>query len=125
MRTRGTQLIALSLLLITITVGSNIPRGAAASTSSPFVDRVSVDSNNSQGNAASTVAAITSDGRFVLFGSSASNLVSGDTNGFSDAFVHDRLTGTTERVSVSSSGAQGNGDSMTGDLFGDGGAITP
>src|SRR2546426_7779837 len=125
MRTQGTQLIALSLLLMTIMVGSNIPRGAAVATSSAFVDRASVNSNNAQGNAGSTVAAITPDGRFVLFGSSASNLVLGDTNGFMDAFVHDRLTGTTERVSVSSSGAQGNGDSMTGDLSGDGGAITP
>ncbi len=110
---------------MTIMVGSNIPRGAAVATSSAFVDRASVNSNNAQGNAGSTVAAITPDGRFVLFGSSASNLVLGDTNGFMDAFVHDRLTGTTERVSVSSSGAQGNGDSMTGDLSGDGGAITP
>ena len=110
---------------MTIMVGSNIPRGAAVATSSAFVDRASVSSNNAQGNAGSTVAAITPDGRFVLFGSSASNLVLGDTNGFMDAFVHDRLTGTTERVSVSSSGAQGNGDSMTGDLSGDGGAITP
>src|SRR2546428_656807 len=125
MRTQGTQLIALSLLLMTLMVGSNIPRGAAVATSSAFVDRASVSSNNAQGNAGSTVAAITPDGRFVLFGSSASNLVLGDTNGFMDAFVHDRLTGTTERVSVSSSGAQGNGDSMTGDLAGDGGAITP
>src|SRR2546428_2742510 len=123
MRTRGTKFVALSLLLITIIVGTNIPRGAAAS--SPFVDRASVDSNNVQGNAASTVASITSNGRFVLFGSSASNLVPGDTNGFMDAFLHDRLTGTTERVSVSSSGVQGNGDSMVGDLFGSGGAITP
>ena len=35
------------------------------------------------------------------------NLVAGDTNGCHDVFVHDRPTGTTERVSVDSSGAEG------------------
>src|SRR5439155_1725953 len=43
--------------------------------------------------------------------SAASDLVAGDTNGVSDVFVHDRQTGTTERVSVASGGAQGNGSS--------------
>jgi Tol biopolymer transport system component len=50
------------------------------------------------------------DGRFVAFISCASNLVAGDTNGYHDVFVHDRLTGMTERVSVSSAGEQGDAD---------------
>jgi hypothetical protein len=37
--------------------------------------------------------------------SQATNLVPGDTNGVSDIFVHDRLTGATERVSVATGGA--------------------
>ncbi|MBK7642825.1 MAG: PD40 domain-containing protein [Planctomycetes bacterium] len=52
---------------------------------------------------------VSSDGRFVLFVSDANNLVPGDTNGTWDIFVRDRLTNTTERVSVSSSGGQSNG----------------
>jgi Tol biopolymer transport system component len=50
--------------------------------------------------------AISADGRFVAFASAASDLVLGDTNGSDDIFVHDRQTGKTERVNVSSSGAQ-------------------
>ena len=50
--------------------------------------------------------AISADGRFVAFVSLASNLVSDDTNGEYDVFVHDRETGVTERVNVSSSGGQ-------------------
>lgn len=52
---------------------------------------------------------ISADGRLVAFVSDAANLVSGDTNGFLDAFVHDRVTGTTTRVSVRSGGAQATG----------------
>jgi Tol biopolymer transport system component len=42
----------------------------------------------------------------VAFASSASNLVSGDTNNHPDIFVHDRQTGVTTRVSVASDGTQ-------------------
>jgi Tol biopolymer transport system component len=72
-------------------------------------ERVSVDSNGTQGNDYCLSApSISADGRYVAFQSSASNLVPGDANGFADVFVHDRQTGTTERVSVSSAGAEGN-----------------
>ena len=77
---------------------------AAAATT----ERVSVTSGGEEGNEASGVPSISADGRYVAFYSWASNLVSGDTNGASDVFVHDRVTGTTERVSVSSSGEQGD-----------------
>ncbi len=72
---------------------------------------VSVDSGGVLGNAHSSWPAISSDGRFVAFASHATNLVTGDTNGFEDTFVHDRLTGTTVRVSVATGGTQGNDDS--------------
>jgi Tol biopolymer transport system component len=70
--------------------------------------RVSVDSNGVQGNGGSYYPAISADGRFVAFQSDASNLVPGDTNGLTDIFVRDRQSGTTERVSVATSGAQGD-----------------
>ena len=73
--------------------------------------RVSVSSRGAQGDNISSSPAISGDGRFVAFVSNATNLVRRDTNGVRDIFVHDRARGTTERVSVSSSGAQGNGAS--------------
>src|SRR2546425_47262 len=73
--------------------------------------RVSVDSSGAQGNAGSYDPSMSADGRYVVFTSDASNLVPGDTNGVSDVFVHDLLTGATTRASVDSGGAQGNGRS--------------
>jgi hypothetical protein len=49
---------------------------------------------------------ISADGRFVLFDSSAANLVPLDSNTVDDMFLRDRLAGTTIRVSVDSSGNQ-------------------
>jgi Tol biopolymer transport system component len=76
-------------------------------------ERVSVSTTGVQGNdesgGESYVLAISADGRYVCFTALASTLVLGDTNGVYDVFVRDRLLGTTERQSVSSSGAQGNG----------------
>src|SRR5437762_5813039 len=48
--------------------------------------------------------------------------VSGSVGGgnCSDIFVHDRLTGVTERVSVASDGTEGNGDSDRPSVSGDG-----
>ena len=70
--------------------------------------RVSVSSSGGQADNGSYYPAISGDGRFIAFASDATNLVSGDTNGVSDIFLRDRQTGTTKRISVSSSGAQGD-----------------
>ncbi len=82
--------------------------------------RVSVSSTDQQGNDASRNPSVSADGRFVAFESSASNLVPGDTNGFRDIFVHDRQTGETSRVSVSSTGQQGNDASLAPSTSADG-----
>jgi len=81
-----------------------------------ITERVSVDSSGGEGNGKSPIAEISADGQIVAFASGASNLVAGDTNGACDVFVHDRATGITERVSVDSSGGEGNGES--GNYFG-------
>ncbi len=73
--------------------------------------RVSVSSGGGQGNSFSANPALSADGRFVAYWSPASNLVAADTNAVADVFVHDRQLGTTERVSVNSSGVEGNDDS--------------
>jgi Tol biopolymer transport system component len=82
--------------------------------------RVSVDSSGSQSDNASQIATISADGRYVVFGSVASNLVVGDTNGAYDVFVHDLQTGTTTRVSVDSAGTEGNSKSGEGYISADG-----
>lgn len=70
------------------------------------MSRISVATDGTQGNATSFVPSLSADGRYVAFWSGASNLVPGDTNGADDVFVHDGITGTTERVSVASDGTE-------------------
>lgn len=67
------------------------------------------------GNGNSTDPAISCDGNFVTFNSSASNLVTGDTNGAGDGFIYDVTNGTIERVTVGTGGSQ----------FSQGGALYP
>jgi len=81
---------------------------------------VSTNSSAIQGNANSEGAAVSADGRFVAFSSDASNLVSGDTNGVSDIFVHDTKIGTTIRVSVDTTGNEGSQQSAEPSISGDG-----
>jgi len=71
--------------------------------------RVSVNSNEVQGNSSSQHASVSADGRYVVFDSFASNLVPNDDNGQLDSFVRDRQAGTTRMLSVRSNGNQGNG----------------
>jgi hypothetical protein len=68
--------------------------------------RVSVGSGGVQADGASAGPQISGDGRYVVFESIAGNLVAGDTNQVADVFLHDRQTGATTRVSVSSQGVQ-------------------
>jgi Tol biopolymer transport system component len=83
-------------------------------------ERVSVDSSGTQANNFSSFCEISADGRFVCFASPASNLVAGDTNSAWDIFVHDRLSGTTERVSVGSGGTQAGTHCFSLSISGDG-----
>jgi Tol biopolymer transport system component len=78
----------------------------------------SISSSGLQGNQASAWGQLSTDGRFVLFASYASNLVPGDTNGAEDMFVHDMLAGATTRVSVNTAGVQGDLDSGGGSFGG-------
>jgi Tol biopolymer transport system component len=68
--------------------------------------RVSVGEGGVQSDHDSRSPAISGDGRYVAFVSTATNLVAGDTNNANDLFVHDRQTGATERVSVTADGQQ-------------------
>ncbi|MBF0142832.1 MAG: putative Ig domain-containing protein [Magnetococcales bacterium] len=73
---------------------------------------VSRSASGTLGNAHSYSPVLSSDGRYVAFTSDASNFAPGDTNGVSDIFLKDTLTGSITLVSGSASGAVGNYQSI-------------
>lgn len=74
--------------------------------------RVSVSTAGEEGNDASLYGvSITGNGRYIVFGSKASNLVAADTNQSRDIFVRDTKLNTTKRVSVSTWEEQSNDSS--------------
>lgn len=73
---------------------------------------VSTSADGGSADGPSDGPALTADGRYVVFNSGAANLVAGDTNGAYDVFRTDLRTGTTTLVSRSSSGAQGDNNSI-------------
>ncbi|MFZ1416317.1 MAG: hypothetical protein WAS73_17315 [Defluviicoccus sp.] len=72
------------------------------------ITRVSTAADGTEGNDWNEYPSLSADGRFVAFGSYASNLVQGDTNGWPDIFVKDLTTGVVSRVSTAADGTQGN-----------------
>lgn len=88
-------------------------------------ERVSISTAGAQQNAkVSTFSeadpSLSANGRHVVFSSNASNLVPDDRNGAMDVFLRDRTTGTTERISVSENGIEGDARSRHGDVSADG-----
>ena len=81
---------------------------------------VSKSSDGKPGNKDSFFSSISSNGRYVVFYSNATNLVLPDTNEDADIFVHDRLTGKISRVSVASDKTQGNSRSFDPEISADG-----
>jgi hypothetical protein len=83
-------------------------------------ERVSVSSSEAEAKpghdpfGGSAALGISADGRYVLFRSDAPNLVPGDTNGKSDAFVRDRVTGKTRRIPPAGIGVTGGVLSASG-----------
>ncbi len=84
---------------------------------SGVTERVSVASDGTQANSDSGGESISADGRYVAFSSIASNLAPGDTNSYLDIFLHDRQTGQTKCISVTSNGTavSGFGPAMSDD----------
>ena len=72
------------------------------------------------GNGHSVSPALSSNGRYVVFESEASNLVANDTNGVGDVFLRDVQNGTTTLVSVDNASGEGNGPSTSPLISGDG-----
>jgi Tol biopolymer transport system component len=78
--------------------------------------RVSRETTGQVSGGASCCAAMSQDAQFIVYTSSSDVLVDGDTNGTLDVFLYDRMLGTTERISVSSSGEEGNADEPEGSI---------
>jgi Tol biopolymer transport system component len=88
------------------------------------VTRVSVATGGAQqigsDGAYAEGGSISADGRYVTFASPAPNLVPGDTDTVYDVFIHDITTDKTVRVSVSSTGRQGDRRSLDPRISADG-----
>src|SRR3954451_1628681 len=82
--------------------------------------RVSLAASGAQGNGHSLAAAVSADGRYVAFYSSATNLVPGDTNKARDVFVRDTKAGMTTRISVAAAGTEADGNSFEPAISADG-----
>jgi Tol biopolymer transport system component len=73
--------------------------------------RISVGPGQAEGDRWSEFPAISTDGRWVLFASAATNLVARDSNGVEDVFAYDLQTGTLTRVSLDPMDAEGDSHS--------------
>ncbi len=84
------------------------------------VTNASVNDDGQPSNTDTEQAAISASGRFVAFTTFADNLV-GDNVGFArDVYIRDTVDETTERVSVDSTGVQGDADSGRPSVSADG-----
>ena len=87
------------------------------------VTRLSTDASGNQINGSQGPFALSADGGKLIFTSTASDLVSGDTNGVADLFVKDLTTGAVTRVSTASDGSQADGGSTFASFSPDGNEI--
>lgn len=89
---------------------------------SSSTELVSINSaSTGPGNGYSYIKRVSQNGRYVLFSSTATDLVAGitDANGVDDIFLRDMVTGTTELVSINADGTdtingQSEGATMSG-----------
>ena len=109
---------------VTVTASANgFTNGGAAvvvTDDEPATFTLRVASGDTEADSISRSPSISSDGRYIAFESSASNLVPGDTNGDGDVFVYDRQTGTVDRVSIASDGTEADDISRSPSISSDG-----
>lgn len=92
----------------------------AASSDSPTTRRISVSGSGSEACGPSSYPALSADGRFAAFASTASNLVAGDSNDSGDIFVKDSMSGALVCTSVSGAGTPAAGGSFAPSISADG-----
>jgi Tol biopolymer transport system component/pimeloyl-ACP methyl ester carboxylesterase len=96
------------------------PDGFVRDITAGVTTRISVNADGQQSSGDTVDVSLSESGRWATFSSSGSDLVGGDTNGRFDTFLRDTVAGTTERLSVSTDAAQGNGNSFDAAVSGDG-----
>ncbi|WP_043468135.1 hypothetical protein [Kitasatospora sp. MBT66] len=110
-----------ALLTVGLLAGTAATATAAPATSTAGgTTRLTVGIGGAQPDGATWADSVSADGRYAVLGGDATNLVPGDTNGATDVFVRDLLTRRTERVSLTSTGAQADGRSYDGSISGNG-----
>lgn len=104
-----TQIALFTLLFCTAQVWADsfITRMSLSASSS--LEPLGIEANS---HSLATTAAISTDERFVVFSSEATNLASGDHNDSSDIFLRDRWLNQISRISVNNQGVEGNADSI-------------
>jgi len=85
---------------------------------------VSISSGGVPGNGRSWGPSVSGDGRYIAFGSSATNLAAGAAGGYADIYVHDRQSGQTERLGVRAEGAPQSAPDIPGSIWYEGPAIS-
>ncbi len=117
MSRRITGIVVAAVLCLCV----SMPSAHAGRAKAPRTVRVSLGNGNVEGDSsASSPDGISDNGRFVAFGSDASNLNASDANGESDVFLRDRRRKTTTIMSHTSTGASGNGSSQDANISGNG-----
>ncbi|MGQ0431495.1 MAG: hypothetical protein ACT452_03690 [Microthrixaceae bacterium] len=106
---------SVALVSVALPARADQPDGPAGTTS-----LVSATPEGGRGGRLSTDPHLSADGRYVVFLSYAGDLVPDDTNDVQDVFVRDLATGVTVRASVSESGEQANGRSISPSISADG-----
>jgi Tol biopolymer transport system component len=126
MRPRGRSIAAVAFTSALVLLAPGTAGAGTDGTDQATTEIASIRTDGTQGNDISgrfAGPAISGNGRVVAFDSVATNLVAGDTNRDDDVFVRDRDAGTTERVSISTAGAQGNDTSGRPSVDGDGNLV--
>lgn len=83
-------------------------------------ERVSIATDGTEGDDHSVYPTISEDGRYIVYYSEATTLVPDDTNGLPDAFVYDRQTEQTTRISGGTGVSESNGRTRFPEISGDG-----
>ncbi|MEZ5440428.1 MAG: hypothetical protein R3F15_02970 [Lysobacterales bacterium] len=87
------------------------------------VVRVSTGANGEQANGASRMPSISDDGMTVTFESDATNLVTPDGNGQTDAFIKYVMSGQIQRFATTGTGGEPNGSASQVVVSGDGSTV--
>ena len=121
---KNSKRIVLMLLLVFTVI--SVAGSASAATTNSTTATISNADNGTQGNgySYSNPGSISDDGRYVTYGSDASNIVANDTNGLRDIFLYDTVTKTTTMITKGYDGTPSNGKSYNPVISGNGQYIT-